>query len=55
MTEKVQLVSSVPWPELVEDLARKLNCSLEEAYFALSPPLSLTPREAPLLPRLLPE
>ena len=55
MVEKVQLVSSAPSREMVEDLARKLNCSLEEASTALSPLPSPTPKEAPLLPRLLPE
>ena len=50
-----RLVTSEPWPELVEELARKLNCSLDEASRALSPPPPQTPKEDPWLPGLSPD
>ncbi len=53
--EPLKLVSSAPQQEMVEDLARKLNCSLEEASTVLSPLRPTTPKEEPLLPGLLPE
>ena len=53
--EPLKLVSSAPPQEMVEDLARRLNCSLEEASTVLSHLPSRTPKEEPLLPRLLPE
>jgi hypothetical protein len=52
---QVRLVSSAPPLELAQELANKLNCSLEEASIALSPPPRLTPKEDPLLPMSLPE
>ena len=55
MSKRLCLVSSAPPLELAQDLARKLNCSLDEAFLALSPPPLQTPKEAPLLPMLLPE
>ncbi len=51
----LRLVSSAPWPELVEDLARKLNCSLDEASRVLSPPPPRIPKDAPWLPGLAPD
>ena len=48
-------VNADPPAWLVENLARKLNCSLDEASRVLSPLLSRTPKEVPLLPGLLRE
>lgn len=53
--EPLKLVSSAPPRELAQDLADKLNCSLDEAYSALCPQPSRTPKDAPWLPGLSPD
>ena len=54
--DRVRLsVNADPPPELVEETARKLNCSLEEASIVLSCPPRPTLKEDPLLPMSLPE
>ena len=53
--EPLKLVSSAPPLELAQDLARKLNCSLDEAYRVLSPLPPQTSGEEAWLPGLSPD